>query len=700
MGGPEELVRIARQRCSGMRQEMTEKKSGIAASIVRSVFRIGVYALCVLLFVIGLAAGLVGALESMAPEAWSPLHIAVSRDDTRQLQTLLQAGADPNIVDGLTGRTPVLLAAKIGNLEAMKELLDAGADPETADRRGETPIHLAVRREDRDGLTLLLEAGADLNSRDSCGQTPLHVLADAGEAAVLGLLVRSELAFNADEGSKWFVLERLAVTSQAQIALDLLRAGASLKAQNDLGQSPLQVAQSRIDVPDRDGWTALHVAALIGDGDLAHALLAAEAQPDRRGEGIATPLRIAASRGHLAVAQALINGGADIDAKDADEDTALIRSIRSGHLEVARLLRDSGARTSVSTIPWPEPEADTSEDPPSMALHWAAWLGESGMLTTLLESGLEPSIRDREGRTPLHIAAGEGHLEAVRVLLAAGAETQTEDAADWMPVTVAAMHGHADVVRAIESASRYSQVRSAALSRHMKWVQEIVGHLGHDEVADMDLWQQHDWVYSLLGKSTENSEANETIDAAHGHLEDQDIEQALVRDGVATDAITSDGATLMHLAVLANDADEVRDLLAAGGDPNATSNRWGAPLALAVSSGGLAVVDALLEGGADPNGRDPEGRPMIWAASSIPKIQALLKSGADPDARYCSDTLLHEASREDEVATALVLLEAGADPMARTRHPFGWTPLKVAEQWGSMSTTRLIKLGMSRFSSQ
>ena len=712
-----------------MGTEMHRKESRNFGSIARIIVRACVYAVCLALLLAGLAVGLFVVLEWTGHGNWSPLHTAVRWNDVSQLQALLRDGADPDIVEEWKGQTPVLLAAEIGNRQAMKALLDAGADPEIANGRGQKAMHLVVRRDDSEGLNLLVEAGADPNSRDAHGQTPLHlafesgaadlvqelldagadpfarreggdtplhVAAAIGKAETIALLIRAETAFRANDRNMWYVLGRLALTRYAKAVEALLWADAALDTPNDRGLSPLQMARSRIAVPDDAGWTALHIGAMAGDHALVRSLLAAGSQPDMGGKDVATPLQMAASRGHVAVVRTLIEGGSALDALDADGRTALIRAVRRGHLEVARLLRDSGAGTRAVTNPWPVPEAEGAYAPPSVALHWAAWLGDRDMLKSLLASGSQPGVQDREGRTPLHIAAGEGHLESVQILLDAGADARAKDKAGWMPLTMAALHGHADVAKAIESETRPDQVRSFSFSLHMKWVQEMTRQLRHDEVAEMDSWQQHDWAISWM----DGNKATTPNDAVRRIWEDQDMERALLEDGAPENEVGDDGATRVHLAVLANDADRVRSLLAAGADPDTQSNHWGTPLSLAIRRSGLAVIKALLDEGADPNGRDPEGQPLLWATSTVAELETLLAAGADPDIRYCFDTALHKAARDDEAVTALVLLRAGADPMARARHPFGWTPLKVAAQWSSLGTTRLIKLGISQFSNQ
>ena len=48
-------------------------------------------------------------------------------------------------------------------------------------------------------------------------------------------------------------------------------------------------------------------------------------------------------------------------------------------------------------------------------------------MEVLLEYGADPSLTDRNGRSPLHRAAAGGHLLAVQLLAAWGAEVDSRD---------------------------------------------------------------------------------------------------------------------------------------------------------------------------------------------------------------------------------------------------------------------------------
>ena len=185
--------------------------------------------------------------------------------------------------------------------------------------------------------------------------------------------------------------------------------------------------------------------------------------------------------------------------------------------------------------------------------------------------------------------------------------------------------------------------------------------------------------------------------------------------------------TPLHLAVLAHDADAVarlaRDpalLNARGGEDDATA------LMLAAEEGHLALVEALLQRGAEVNATvrdaadgDLDGATaLMWASENgFPEVAAaLLGAGAHVNARTrsgltalmwaCEDgheavvallcsrgadvraarwedghTALHEAARLGHAGIAWTLLHAGADVNA-TRSDNGYTPLHSAAAAG------------------
>merc|ERR1711937_551448 len=77
----------------------------------------------------------------------------------------------------LTGNTPLIWAADVGSLPALKVLLKAGVDANTRGFLGATAISRAARRGHSEVLTMLLEHRADPDIPNDKLQYPLHFAA-------------------------------------------------------------------------------------------------------------------------------------------------------------------------------------------------------------------------------------------------------------------------------------------------------------------------------------------------------------------------------------------------------------------------------------------------------------------------------------------------------------------------------------------
>ncbi|NMF90330.1 ankyrin repeat domain-containing protein [Aromatoleum petrolei] len=224
------------------------------------------------------------------------------------VRELLARGANPN-PDKADGWLPlhrtVYASRQEGEglerqLELVQLLLDKGAQLEARTRSMSdwqpTPLLLALHKPAPELALYLIERGADVNAASGDrsgieGQTALMLAAAGGHAALVDALLAKGATLGARNGRGETALMAAAGghgSTQAAIARRLLDAGAALDARSESGSTPLiRAAGSRNDVlplllergadvnaTTRNGWTALMVAAQVGNDDYVRALLA------------------------------------------------------------------------------------------------------------------------------------------------------------------------------------------------------------------------------------------------------------------------------------------------------------------------------------------------------------------------------------------------------------------------------------------
>ncbi|MBW2726683.1 MAG: ankyrin repeat domain-containing protein [Deltaproteobacteria bacterium] len=94
---------------------------------------------------------------------------------------------------------------------------------------------------------------------------------------------------------------------------------------------------------------SMNKAARKGDAAEVASLLAAGADPNEGDKNGVTALHLAALEGHLEVMTLLVEAGADVDQAEYDGDTPLINASEFGHADVVQYLVDRGADSSMES---------------------------------------------------------------------------------------------------------------------------------------------------------------------------------------------------------------------------------------------------------------------------------------------------------------------------------------------------------------
>ncbi len=104
-----------------------------------------------------------------------------------------------------------------------------------------------------------------------------------------------------------------------------------------------------VDVPNHEGTTALHVAAMFGRSECVLLLLERGADVDRRRDDRRTALILTGQRGDADTMRLLVDEGADRDASAADGDRAVACAAYNGRWDSVDFLVSRAAAVDVNT---------------------------------------------------------------------------------------------------------------------------------------------------------------------------------------------------------------------------------------------------------------------------------------------------------------------------------------------------------------
>ncbi|XP_063163671.1 nuclear factor NF-kappa-B p100 subunit isoform X1 [Candoia aspera] len=125
----------------------------------------------------------------------SVVHLAVHLDDEEMLKTLLCHLGSQTLplleIPNYLGLFPVHLAVKCTKPACLELLVEEGANVNAAERQsGRTPLHLAIEMDNLNmAICLMKKLGADVNAQTSAGNTPLHLAAGMGSPVLTKMLI-------------------------------------------------------------------------------------------------------------------------------------------------------------------------------------------------------------------------------------------------------------------------------------------------------------------------------------------------------------------------------------------------------------------------------------------------------------------------------------------------------------------------------
>lgn len=603
-------------------------------------------------------------------DGFSPLHIASDFGHAEIVEYLLDEGAEIND-KAYTGATPLYFAALNGHLETVRILISKGANINAKGLySGNTPINNAAEEGHEDVVELILTHNASVNiGNRTLNQTPIQVASFYGHKGIVQLLIKHKADVNAVRYDGLTCLMGAALNGHKDIVDLLILNGAKLDLCTFDGSTALHLSARRghngvvkslleakvdMDLTNEGDLTALHEAARSGNLEVVKMLTATGCNVDARALGGFTPLHITAIKRHVHISEALLSAGASVDPiTEGDFSTPLNESVRKANNEdTIRLLLANGANV--------ESECKSGFTP----LLTACFFGRCGAVKILIENKANIDCVDENGYSPVHFAVAGNHKTVVEVLLNNGASIQND--AKHSILCRAVRNNNKEMVELLLASGADINVKggspllTACSDGHRSAVEVLLKH------KNINVHVTNDKGQTPLHL------------AAIGNF--WNIGKALLKKGVAVDAMDSEGQTPLLIAIYLGRKEFIQVLLDNGVDLYTNINQL---ISLAIMNGHPVILDKLLKLAASKVDVQSISLPFIIAVKTgnFEMVKVLLKH-LDIDINEKihkltrNNTLLHEAANSGHVEFVRYFISKGADLHAEDRG--GSKPLHVA----------------------
>ncbi len=376
------------------------------------------------------------------------------------------------------------------------------------------------------------------------------------------------------------------------------------------------------------------------------------------GAAVNAPVSDAARRGDRDAVKALLKEGADVNAPAGDGMTALHWAAQRGDAELAGILLYGGASVAaVTRIGHYTP------------LHIAAQVGSAAVVKALLAAGAEVTTRSSpSGVTALHLAAASGNVEAITALLDKNADVDAKEA-EWgqTPLIFAASQNRVDAIATLLQRGadpkvttkaldlgKESQLDRAARQLQQKILDTTVPKGQKATASQVQAAVQAARALLLSGKLPPPEARQGDPNAGDRNFNPEEINPPVSAKG---------GLTALHHAVRQGYLDSARALIAGGAEVNQPSAGDGSsPLLMAAINGQFDLAMLLIGKGADPN--------LASKGNTVAPLWATINAQWQPRTRFPQPQQM-ELQKANYLQVMEALLEAGADPNGRIQsHPW------------------------------
>ena len=407
-------------------------------------------------------------LKPKGDSIWS----AAAEGNLNSVKKYLAKGLDINAKGGSLKSSALLSATLYDQVKMAEFLIQNGADVNAKGDDGGTALHAAAFLGQYEIAKLLIQNGADVDARNNEGETVINgTMADWETTKFIAGMLQLKLDRESVE------------TGRSQIVELLRKNGATAEFSDPpdnnfwtmVGVGNLQAVKQHlakgldINAKNKDGVTALQIATLLGQYEIAELLVQKGADVNTKANDGTTALHSAAFLGRYKEAKLLLENRIDANIRNNDGATAIDilnldwrttqfvaqmlslqvdkEKVEDGRNRIKKLLGQQVASID---------NQSNQSDFVGQSLHEAVLVGnlEGVKRHIVVKSDLnqkDPNLQG-QGASALHIASIFGQLEIVELLIQAGVDLNQADREGSTPVHAAAFFCHEKILLSLLNA--------------------------------------------------------------------------------------------------------------------------------------------------------------------------------------------------------------------------------------------------------